>query len=149
MMANFSRNMWTILSDEVLWRFRPYKLWLWQHIARETENLNTEFKYRHFIYNSITFLCTYKSTLNGPLFFLLRVELVFSIGGWAIGCPLVVREGGHTYHFFVTVTGTALSGFCTLLVRSKRFIYSPQRPDRLWGPPTLLTKGYLELISRR
>jgi hypothetical protein len=28
MMANFSRNMsWTILSDEVLWSFRPYKLW--------------------------------------------------------------------------------------------------------------------------
>jgi hypothetical protein len=29
---------------EVLWSFRPYKLWLWQHVARETENLNTEFK---------------------------------------------------------------------------------------------------------
>jgi hypothetical protein len=44
-MANFSRNMsWTILSDEVLWSFRPYKLWFWQHVARETENLNTEFK---------------------------------------------------------------------------------------------------------
>jgi hypothetical protein len=27
-----------------VWSFRPYKLWLWQHVARETENLNTEFK---------------------------------------------------------------------------------------------------------
>jgi hypothetical protein len=43
LMANFGRNMsWTILSDKVLWSFRPYKLWLWQHVVRETENLNTE-----------------------------------------------------------------------------------------------------------
>jgi hypothetical protein len=41
--ANFSRNMsWTVLSDEVLWSFRHYKLQLWQHVARETENLHTE-----------------------------------------------------------------------------------------------------------
>jgi hypothetical protein len=37
------------ISDEVLWSSRPYKLWLWQHVAWETENLNTEF---------VFFVCT-------------------------------------------------------------------------------------------
>jgi hypothetical protein len=26
--------------------------------------------------------------------------------------------------------------------RGKKFVYSPQRPDWLWGPPCLLYKGY-------
>jgi hypothetical protein len=26
--------------------------------------------------------------------------------------------------------------------RSKRFLSSPQRPERLWGPPGLLSSGY-------
>jgi hypothetical protein len=27
-------------------------------------------------------------------------------------------------------------------------IFSPRRPDRLWGPPSLLSKGYRGLIPR-
>jgi hypothetical protein len=31
---------------------------------------------------------------------------------------------------------------------SARFFYSPQRPDRLWGPTTLLSNGYREIFPR-
>jgi hypothetical protein len=31
---------------------------------------------------------------------------------------------------------------------SVRFLSSPQRPDRLWGPPSLLSNGYRQLLPR-
>jgi hypothetical protein len=47
MMANSSRNMlWIVLCDKVLWSFRFYKLWLWEHVAREMAILkqNTDYE---------------------------------------------------------------------------------------------------------
>jgi hypothetical protein len=38
-------------------------------------------------------------------------------------------------------TGYALEGPGSIF-SSERFISSPQRPDRLWGPPSLLSNGY-------
>jgi hypothetical protein len=32
------------------------------------------------------------------------------------------------------------------IVRGKRFFSSPQRPDLLWGPPSLLSNGYRGLL---
>jgi hypothetical protein len=36
----------------------------------------------------------------------------------------------------------------SILGRGKKFVSSPQGPDRLWGPLNLISKGYLELLSR-
>jgi hypothetical protein len=35
-------------------------------------------------------------------------------------------------------TGYGLDGSSSVLGRGKRFISTSQRPDRLWGPPSLL-----------
>jgi hypothetical protein len=36
----------------------------------------------------------------------------------------------------------------SILDRVKRFLSSPQRPDRLWRPPSLLSSGYQGLFPR-
>jgi hypothetical protein len=38
--------------------------------------------------------------------------------------------------------GYRLDGRGSIPVRGKKFLSSPQRPDRLWGPPSLLSDGY-------
>jgi hypothetical protein len=40
-------------------------------------------------------------------------------------------------------TGYVLDGRVSILGRGKRFLSTIQRPDRLWGPPSLLSNGYL------
>jgi hypothetical protein len=40
------------------------------------------------------------------------------------------------------VMGYRLDGWGSIPSRSKRFLSSPPRPDRLWGPPSLLSNGY-------
>jgi hypothetical protein len=35
-----------------------------------------------------------------------------------------------------------LDGRGSIHGRGKRFVYSPHRPHRLWGPPSLLSSGY-------
>jgi hypothetical protein len=41
-----------------------------------------------------------------------------------------------------------LDGRDSIPGRDKRFVSTPQRPDRLWGPPSLLSNGYWGLIHR-
>jgi hypothetical protein len=41
-----------------------------------------------------------------------------------------------------------LTGRSSIPGRGKRFLSTPQRPDRLWGPPSLLSKGYRQLLLR-
>jgi hypothetical protein len=33
--------------------------------------------------------------------------------------------------------------------RRRRIFFSPSRPDRIWGPPSVLSSGYCALFSRR
>jgi hypothetical protein len=125
MMANFSRNMsWTIVSDEVLWSFRPYKLWLWQHVVRETENLNTEFKGRCFIiifgltcvghgeYKTWVTLIIHRSLLDSESFL----------------CCLSVSKKGH---FICRVLWTLCSNFtpensaCICYTHTSSYIQTP------------------------
>jgi hypothetical protein len=44
-------------------------------------------------------------------------------------------------------TGYGLDGRGSFPGRGKRFVSSPQRPDRLWGPPSHLTNGYRGAFS--
>jgi hypothetical protein len=39
-------------------------------------------------------------------------------------------------------TGVSLGGRGSIPDRRKGLFSSPQRPDRLWGPPSLLSSGY-------
>jgi hypothetical protein len=43
---------------------------------------------------------------------------------------------------FGIATGFGLDGQGSLPGRSKKFFSTPQRPDQLWGPPSLLCNGY-------
>jgi hypothetical protein len=43
-------------------------------------------------------------------------------------------------------TGYKLEGRGSILGRGERFFSSPQHPDRLSGPPSLLSNAYLELF---
>jgi hypothetical protein len=49
----------------------------------------------------------------------------------------------------VSITmGYGLDGWGSIPGRAKRFFSTPQHPDQLWGPPSLLLNGYWELISQ-
>jgi hypothetical protein len=37
---------------------------------------------------------------------------------------------------------------CTIAGRDNRFLFTPQRPYRLWGPLSLLSNGYQGLFAR-
>jgi hypothetical protein len=39
--------------------------------------------------------------------------------------------------------GYGLDGWSSIRSRSKTFLSFPQRPNKFWGPPSLLSKGYL------
>jgi hypothetical protein len=41
----------------------------------------------------------------------------------------------------VIVTGYRLEGLDSIPVRGRNFFSFPQRPDQLWGPTSLLSKG--------
>jgi hypothetical protein len=44
------------------------------------------------------------------------------------------------------VTGYMLDRLGSIPGRDKRYFSSPQCPDQLWGPPTLLSNGYWGLF---
>jgi hypothetical protein len=46
------------------------------------------------------------------------------------------------------VTGYGIDNGCSIPGRGKWFFSSPQRPDRLWDPPSLLSNGYRGFFSR-
>jgi hypothetical protein len=46
-------------------------------------------------------------------------------------------------------TRCGLDGRGLIAERGMRFFSTPQRPDRLWSPPSLLSNGYLRLLLRR
>jgi hypothetical protein len=43
-------------------------------------------------------------------------------------------------------TGCRLEGRSSVSNKRKRFFSRPQRPDQLWGPPSLLFNGYRRLF---
>jgi hypothetical protein len=43
-------------------------------------------------------------------------------------------------------TDYGLGGCGSIPDKDKRFFFTPQRPDRLWGPPSLLSNGYCGLF---
>jgi hypothetical protein len=45
-------------------------------------------------------------------------------------------------------TGYGLDGLGSIPGRSKRDFFTPQRPDRLWAPPNLLSDGYRGFFPR-
>jgi hypothetical protein len=49
----------------------------------------------------------------------------------------------------VIMTGYRLDGRGSIPSRDKRYFFSPQCPDQLWGPPTLLSSGYWGLFLQR
>jgi len=53
---------------------------------------------------------------------------------------------GNPIRTSVTATGWMIGGSSP--GRGWEFFPSPQRPDRLWGPPNILSNGYGELFPR-
>jgi hypothetical protein len=47
-----------------------------------------------------------------------------------------------------TVTGYGMDGWGSFLGMVKKFFSIPCRPDRLWGPHSLLSNGYRGLFPR-
>jgi hypothetical protein len=58
--------------------------------------------------------------------------------------PLNLRHKVHVGN----ATSYELDGRGSIPGRAKRFFSSPQRPDRLWSPLSLLHNGYRELLHR-
>jgi hypothetical protein len=46
------------------------------------------------------------------------------------------------------VTGYELDSWNSILSGGKRFFSTPQCPDRIWGPLSLLSNGYLGLFPQ-
>jgi hypothetical protein len=49
----------------------------------------------------------------------------------------------------IIVTGHRLNGWSSISGTGKIFFSSPRRPNRLWGPPSLLCNEYLNLFPRK
>jgi hypothetical protein len=58
-----------------------------------------------------------------------------------------LREKGRDSSVGIA-TGYELDCRGSIPGRGKRFFSPPQRPDRLWGPPSLLPNGYRGLVPR-
>jgi hypothetical protein len=61
-------------------------------------------------------------------------------------CPMTIPNERSRDSSVGTATGYGLDGWGSISSRGKRFFSTPQRPDRLWGPPSLLSNWYCGLF---
>jgi hypothetical protein len=85
--------------------------------------------------------------LNELCFLESRLEPVFSNGRWLSGYYLVITRD-QILSFFVAVTSPRAieSGFDSR--QGQEIFYSPQRRDRFWSQPSLVSNGHRGLFPR-